>query len=101
MAETYQLKHTGEQIDALLDKAGTAVQPADIPADIATQRELSALAQTADERLSDLAQTTDAKLTELDTEIEHLKQGEAYVFGDTLAFRNYADAMVQGNTLTL
>ena len=29
MAETYQLKHTGEQIDALLDKAGTAVQPND------------------------------------------------------------------------
>lgn len=29
MAETYQLKHTGAQIDALLDKAGTAVQPTD------------------------------------------------------------------------
>ena len=69
MTETYQLKHTGEQIDALLDKAGTAVQPTDIPADIATQRELSDLAQTTDERLSDLAQTTDAKLTELSGEI--------------------------------
>ena len=27
MAETYQLKHTGEQIDALLDKAGVTYQP--------------------------------------------------------------------------
>ena len=70
MTETYQLKHTGEQIDALLDKAGTAVQPTDIPADIATQRELSELAQTTDERLSDLAQATDAKLTELSAEID-------------------------------
>ena len=75
MTETYQLKHTGEQIDALLDKAGTAVQPTDIPADIATQRELSDLAQTTDERLSDLAQTTDAKLTELSAEVDELSDG--------------------------
>lgn len=89
MAETYQLKHTGEQIDALLDKAGTAVQPTDIPADIATQRELSDLAQTTDERLSDLAQTTDAKLTELSAEINGVNQEYG---GDALTEVGYIDA---------
>ena len=37
----------------------------------------------------------------VDTEIENLKRGEAYVFGETLAFRNYADAQVIGNVLNL
>ena len=92
MTETYQLKHTGEQIDALLDKAGTAVQPTDIPADIATQRELSALAQTTDERLSDLAQTTDAKLTELSEEIlseEEVTDTLNFVSETTMLYQSY------------
>jgi hypothetical protein len=51
--------------------------------------------------LAELSAETDKKFVSVDTEIENLKRGEAYVFGETLAFRNYADAMVQGNTLTL
>ena len=42
-----------------------------------------------------------AKLSELDTEIDNLKRGEAYVMGESLVFRNYADATIIGNTLTL
>lgn len=64
------------------------------------------------EKLTELSEETSAKFERsaesvaerfegVDTEIEQLKRGEAYVFGETLAFRNYADAMVQGNTLTL
>lgn len=42
-----------------------------------------------------------AKLTELEEEIEQLNRGEAYIMGDTLAFRNYADASIEGETLKL
>ena len=139
MAEIFQLKHSGEQIDALLDKAETAVQP--IPdGDGNTYLMADGLVTSEDTHyyfpnkapandpahtfaMASEVQATDAKLTELsaetsakfersaesvaerfegvDTEIEQLKRGEAYVFGETLAFRNYADAKVKGNTLTL
>jgi hypothetical protein len=57
--------------------------------------------QETDTKLTELSAETDKKFVSVDTEIENLKRGEAYVFGETLAFRNYADAMVQDNTLTL
>jgi hypothetical protein len=48
------------------------------------------------------------KLTELsgefdkvNAEIENLHRGEVYILGESLAFRNYADAKIIGNTLTL
>ena len=73
---------------------------------------LKQMVDSTDAQLAELSEETSAKFersTEsvakrfegVDTEIEQLKRGEAYVFGETLAFRNYADAMVQGNTLTL
>ena len=185
MAEIFQLKHSGEQIDALLDKAETAVQP--IPdGDGNTYLMADGLVTSEDTHyyfpdnapandpahtfaMASEMQATDAKLTELsvgkvdyadddmavadglvdhddihfylpttapnnedahtiamrsevaevaanlekeaesvaerfadvDTELDRLNRGEAYVFGETLAFRNYADAKVQGNTLTL
>lgn len=134
MAEIFQLKHSGEQVDELLDKAETAVQPREENGKVFV--ETDGLVTSEDEyyylpryapandpqhtfAMASDVQATDAKLTELsaetsakfestaerfegvDTEIEQLKRGEAYVFGETLAFRNYADAMVQGNTLTL
>lgn len=74
--------------------------------------ELAELSVQTDAKLTELSEETSAKFERsaesvaerfegVDTEIEQLKRGEAYVFGETLAFRNYADAMVQGNTLTL
>lgn len=150
MAETYKLKHKGADIDALLDKAKTAVQP--IPDGAGNDLVMADGIVTSDDvyyyfpdkapandpqhtfAMASDVQATDAKLTELseetnlrfkessestkeqvaslenkankkfasvDSEIENLKRGEAYVMGETLAFRNYADAKIQGNTLTL
>ncbi len=42
-----------------------------------------------------------AKLTELSEKVNELDKGEAYVMGDTLTFRNYADAKIEGETLKL
>lgn len=77
-----------------------------------TDSQISALEKATDSKLTELSEETSARFERsaesvaerfevVDTEIEQLKRGEAYVFGETLAFRNYADAMVQGNTLTL
>lgn len=41
------------------------------------------------------------ELTELESEVEKMKEGEAYIFGETLAFRNFSDARIDGNTLKL
>jgi hypothetical protein len=51
--------------------------------------------------VSGLSKETDKKFNNVDTEIENLKRGEAYVMGESLVFRNYADAKIIGNTLTL
>lgn len=84
--------------------------------DLTSGGEASALSaeqgKILDGKLTELSEETSAKFEStaklvaerfecVDTEIEQLKRGEAYVFGETLAFRNYADAMVRGNTLTL
>lgn len=41
------------------------------------------------------------KLTELSAKVNELDKGEAYIMGDTLTFRNYADAKIEGETLKL
>lgn len=41
------------------------------------------------------------KLTELSEKVNELDKGEAYIMGDTLTFRNYADASIEGETLKL
>lgn len=41
------------------------------------------------------------KLTELSAKVNELDKGEAYIMGDTLIFRNYADASIEGETLKL
>ena len=43
----------------------------------------------------------DAKLTELSEKVNELDKGEAYIMGDTLTFRNWADASIEGETLKL
>lgn len=43
----------------------------------------------------------DAQLTELSAKVNELDKGEAYIIGDTLTFRNYADASIEGETLKL
>lgn len=52
-------------------------------------------------QLTELSAETDKKFNNVDSEIENLKRGEAYVMGETLTFRNYADATIIGNTLKL
>lgn len=41
------------------------------------------------------------KLAELSERIDEIGKGEAYIMGDTLTFRNYADASIEGETLKL
>lgn len=41
------------------------------------------------------------QLTTLYSNIEYLKRGEAYIIGESLVFRNYADAKIVNNTLIL
>jgi hypothetical protein len=57
--------------------------------------------QETDTKVTELSAETDKKFNNVDTEIENLKRGEAYVMGESLVFRNYADAKIIGNTLTL
>ena len=59
----------------------------------ATKTELSALETKVTE--------TDTKLAELSAKVNELDKGEAYIMGDTLTFRNYADASIEGETLKL
>lgn len=41
------------------------------------------------------------QLTELSEKVNELDKGEAYIMGDTLTFRNWADASIEGETLKL
>ena len=41
------------------------------------------------------------KLAELSEKVNELDKGEAYIMGDTLTFRNWADASIEGETLKL
>ena len=63
--------------------------------------ELQAKDTQHDAKLAELSEETDEKFHNVDSEIENLKRGEAYVMGETLTFRNYADATIIGNTLKL
>ena len=51
--------------------------------------------------LAKLSGETDKKFIGVDTEIKNLKRGEAYVMGESLVLRNYANVQIIGNTLTL
>ena len=57
--------------------------------------------ESTKEQVASLENKANKKFASVDSEIENLKRGEAYVMGETLAFRNYADAKIQGNTLKL
>ena len=63
--------------------------------------EISNVEGYAEELVNGLETEANNKFASVDSEIENLKRGEAYVMGETLAFRNYADAKIIGNTLTL
>lgn len=41
------------------------------------------------------------ELAQLSAKVNELGKGEAYIIGDTLTFRNYADASIEGETLKL
>lgn len=62
---------------------------------------LKQMVDSTDTELAKLSGETDKKFIGVDTEIENLKRGEAYVMEESLVFRNYADAQIIGNTLTL
>ena len=62
---------------------------------------LKQMVDSTDAQLAELSEETDEKFHNVDSEIENLKRGEAYVMGETLTFRNYADATIIGNTLKL
>lgn len=66
-----------------------------------TEENLEDLRTNTDGKLAELSGETDKKFIGVDTEIENLKRGEAYVMEESLVFRNYADAQIIGNTLTL
>lgn len=51
--------------------------------------------------LKQMVDSTDAQLTELSEKVNELDKGEAYIMGDTLTFRNWADASIEGETLKL
>ena len=51
--------------------------------------------------LKQMVDSTDAQLAELSEKVNELDKGEAYIMGDTLTFRNYADASIEGETLKL
>lgn len=57
------------------------------------------------EKVSSLENYNDTEikkqLTELSAKVDELDKGEAYIMGDTLTFRNYADASIEGETLKL
>lgn len=61
--------------------------------DKATAAQLAALQQKDTQ--------AEAKLAELSEKVNELDKGEAYIMGDTLTFRNYADASIEGETLKL
>lgn len=74
--------------------------------------ELAKLSEETDARFNESAESTreqirtledkaENKFASVDSEIENLKRGEAYIMGESLVFRNYADATIIGNTLTL
>ena len=58
-------------------------------------------AESTSKRIIALENKADNKFADVDSEIENLKRGEAYVMGESLVFRNYADATIIGNTFTL
>ena len=51
--------------------------------------------------LKQMVDSTDAQFTELAGKVEELDRGEAYIEGDNLIFRNWADAAIEGETLKL
>ena len=57
--------------------------------------------ESTKEQVASLENKANKKFASVDSEIENLKRGEAYVMGETLTFRNYADATIIGNTLKL
>ena len=51
--------------------------------------------------LKQMVDSTDAQLAKLSAKVNELDKGEAYIMGDTLTFRNWADASIEGETLKL
>ena len=62
---------------------------------------LNGVLSSVDESMTQEAQNVDAKLTELSAKVNELDKGEAYIMGNTLTFRNYANASIEGETLKL
>lgn len=68
---------------------------------VETDARFNESAEKTSEQIKTLEDKADRKFTSVDSEIENLKRGEAYVMNESLVFRNYADAKIVGNTLTL
>lgn len=97
-----KLVSTQDTIAAALSSEATARVTSDNALDARINEEAAAriagdeavLAKVAEER--EARESADATLSE---SIEYLKRGKAYVMGETLIFRNYADVQIIGNTL--
>lgn len=66
-----------------------------------TDKRLAESEKSTGEQIRALENKTNNKFAGVETELENLKKGEAYVIEETLVFRNYATAQIIGNTLTL
>ena len=84
---------------ALLEMADTMQETAAQVTELSG--EINRVEGYVEELVNDLGDEANKKFASVDTEIENLKRGEAYVMGETLAFRNYADAQIVDNTLKL
>lgn len=62
---------------------------------------LKQMVDSTEAELTELESKTDSKFAKLESEVKKVKDGEAYIFGETLAFRNFSDARIDGNTLKL
>ena len=90
---------TGNSETAVISQKGVTEELAKLSEE--TNLRFKESSESTKEQVASLENKANKKFASVDSEIENLKRGEAYVMGETLAFRNYADAKIQGNTLTL
>lgn len=81
------IDENGKNVLQLIRENGGSYDDTDIKKDISDLKENDAL--------------QDAELAKLSEKVNELDKGEAYIMGDTLTFRNWADASIEGETLKL
>lgn len=116
----YHSKFTGAEVDSLLEQVqkGEVGEKVTVDSSLSTTSENPVMNKVITEELNkklegEVVGTTEptedfevnaeieAKLAELSEKVNELDKGEAYIMGDTLTFRNWADASIEGETLKL